>query len=98
MKKAAKEALPDKIYVPTKARGVSDRTAELFRKRSKVKASANGKMPSQLDEIQKEIKSSCLQDFVDWVNDNVKAMEAANAVGDTRKIFSIVNYLSKKGK
>ena len=48
--------------------------------------------------IQSEIKESCLQDYKDWVNRCVTEMEAANAVGNTRRVFAITNKLSKKPK
>ena len=93
---AAKTVLPDRIYAPVKARGVSDRTQALFEQRTEAKASDTS--PQQLKDLQKEIKGSCLRDFQEWVNDNVCDMEKANAVGDTRKVFAISNHLSKKGK
>ena len=81
---AAKATLPDKTYVPSKARGVSERTKLLFEKRSE--ATAQNTTPTQLKEIQQDIKKSCLQDYTDWIDVNVREMEAVNAVGDTRKL------------
>ena len=45
-----------------------------------------------------QIKDSSLQDFKDWVNENVDMMEAAYARGNTSKVFKIVNKLSRKAK
>ena len=94
IRQAAANALPNKIFTPCKARVVSDRTKALFDRRSKATTSTS---TSELASIQKEIKSSCLKDFQEWVNTNVLQMEAAEAVGDSRKIFRIAKHLSKKG-
>ena len=44
------------------------------------------------------MKESCLLDFTDWVESCVEAMEAAEAAGDSRKIFRLVNTLRNKPK
>ena len=93
---AAKTTIPDKVYVPTKARGISERTRLLFEKRSE--ATAQTTSPAQLQELQNDIKKSCLQDYTEWIDSNVQGMEAANEVGDTRKIYEIVRHLSKKAE
>ena len=39
-----------------------------------------------------------MQDYKDWVEGRVREMEVANARNDVRKVFAIVNQLSKKVK
>ena len=43
---------------------------------------------AEYETIQKAIKDSALQDWKDWVNTQVKAMEEANACNNSRKTYS----------
>ena len=79
--KTAKTSLPDKVYSPSKAGGVSDHIKALFQKRSD--ATRQNTTPAQLKSIQNEIKKSSLQDYKDWVDENVSTMEKENVIGDT---------------
>ena len=48
--------------------------------------------------MQKDIKESCLRDYVEWVDTCVQEMEKANDFGDVKKIYKLVNKLSRKPK
>lgn len=41
---------------------------------------------------------SYIQDYKNWVNERVSEMEIVNAKNDARKVFAIVNQLSKQPK
>ena len=53
---------------------------------------------AQFRRIQRRIKESCLQDYVEWVDSCVGEMEKANDFGDVMKIYHMVNKLSQKPK
>ena len=58
-------------------RDVSDHTKLLFEKRAKMSARKNN--IAEFDRIQEEIHASSLQDHANWIEENVKEMERANA-------------------
>ena len=39
-----------------------------------------------------------MRDFKDWLDEVVTDMEAANTVGDTKKLFKMVKHVSKRAK
>ena len=51
---------------------------------------------AEFKRIQEEIKYSSLQDHEDWVRECADEMEAANGVGDSRKLHQLVKILSGK--
>ena len=59
---------------------------------------SRGASKSAIRKIRKQIKKSSLQDYKDWVSAAVTEMELTNRVGDTKKIFRLVNFLSGKPK
>ena len=79
---------------------MSERTKKLYAKRTRMNPKSNTK--DEYSRIQEQIKNSSLQDFKDWVTRNVQDMEGAYAQNknnnNTRKLFTIVNRLSKKPK
>ena len=95
-KKAAKDTLPLKAKSKMLARDVSARTKRLFTEKERMSKINN--TSQEFKEIQKKIKTSSLQDYVDWVDNNVSQMEAANARGDTGTIYRIVRHISDKPK
>ena len=90
----AKETLPAKKSLAMKERCVSARTSHLFNQREKMTRKKNSK--EQYSQLQRQIKDSSLQDFKDWVEECTEEMESASAVGDTKKIYQLVQHLSKK--
>ena len=64
--------------------------------RTKMNPKTNTK--AKYETIQKAIKDSALQDWKDWVNAQVKAMEDANARNDSRRTFAIASKLERKPK
>ena len=93
---AADKVLPRKRTQKAPERHTSERTKKLMAKRSRM----NRRNSSRADfrRIQKRIKESCLQDYVEWVDNCVGEMEKANDYGDVRKIYNLVNKLSQKPK
>ena len=53
---------------------------------------------ADFDRVRKEIKDSEQKDYKDWVNEHVSEMERAHSRGNFRKIFTLVNKLSRKPK
>ena len=90
----AKETLPVKKSLAMAERCVSARTSQLFTQREKMRKKKNSK--EQFNLVQSQIKESSLQDFKDWVEKCTEEMEMASTVGDSKKIYQIVQHLSKK--
>ena len=59
---------------------------------------SRGSSKLTIRKIRKQIRKSSLQDYKDWVAATVMEMESTNRVGNTRKIFRLVNFLSGKPK
>ena len=76
---------------------VTSRTKKLYKAKRKLQKHGNPQL-KPLKTIQKQIRASCLQDFHDWVEASVSEMEKANTMGDVRRIYNLVNGLSKKPK
>ena len=93
---AAKAVLPPRTGGNLTARDVSDRTRQLIAKREGMDPKRNTR--AEYDSNQQAIKESSLRDWKDWVNGRVTAMETANTHNDTRKVFAIVDQLSRKPK
>ena len=98
VKAAAKKSLPSKKKVTQVRRRVSAHTKDLFKRKKQLQASSSANLKPQLKAIQQEIKASCLQDFKSWVDEAVTEMEKADNLGNTRRIFNLVNMLSNKPK
>ena len=96
--KAIKESA--KLHIPMRGdskptqRNVSERTKALFAKRASLMS--RGASKSAIRKIRRQIKNSSLQDYKDWLDTTISDMEAANMVGDTKKIFRLVNFISGK--
>ena len=88
---AAKTILPTKKNKPLAKRGVSDRTKQLIDQRKKLVQ--RGATKKQYKQLNRRIKESCRLDFVEWVDESIKDMEHANAVGDSSRVFKIVKKL-----
>ena len=67
---------------------VSEKTQALYDKRTNMKDTK-----AQYKEVQEQIKQSSLQDFKDWVSEWAESMQAANAVGNTHKVYQGVKVL-----
>ena len=93
---AAENTLPHQLDGAMKAKDESTRTKRLIHKRSKMNRRKNSKADYMA--INEEIKESRKQDYKDWINQCVSEMEDANAKNNSRKVFSILNKLSKKPK
>ena len=97
IKKTAKKTLPPRKPKSFVERKVSTRTKHLYKlKKSMQKRATVSK--ADLNKIMHQIKESYLNDFKQWVQNAVVEMEKADAVGNTRKIFNLVNMLSNKPK
>ena len=94
--KVAKAVLPAKGSMAMRERCLSAKTNSLFKKREKMSKKKNS--PEEFKAIQSQIKDSCLKDFKDWVDGCVTEMEFANQRGNSKKVFRIVNQLSKSAK
>ena len=93
----AKKILPPKKHQSFVERKVSARTKRLYKIKKAMQSKRNASK-KDLDKMQRRIKESCTQDFRDWVSRTVIEMEKADAKGDTRKVFNLVNRLSNKPK
>ena len=96
IKDVAVEVLPVKTKDKAPKRHVSERTKALFKKREAMTKQNTTKAKFKL--IQRLIKESSLLDFTEWVESCVAAMEKADAAGDSRKVFRLVNTLRNKPK
>ena len=92
---AAKAVLPPRQSGILMARDVSEKTRNLLKQRESMKKNSTS---SQFSDIQQAIKQSSLEDYKNWVNERVREMEIANTRNDSRKVFAIVNQLSRKPK
>ena len=83
---AVSHAVETTIPTVTRKKGVirkvSDRTKELFDRRTKMTGTK-----AQYKKLQKEIKESSLQDFKDWVSEWADAMQAVCDVGDVHRVY-----------
>ena len=75
-------------------RKVSEATKALYDKRTALRNGTQG----QYDALQKQIREAGLNDFKTWVQEHCKDMQAAEAVGDTRRIYQSVESLCNKKK
>ena len=89
IKEAAKIHIPLRGDFKPTQRSVSERTKALIAKR--ISLVSRNASKSAIRKIRKQIKRSSLQDYKDWVAKTVSDMESANKVGDTKKIFRLVN-------
>ena len=96
VKAAAKTTLLTTRENRTTERKVSTRTKELISKREKMNPRKCSR--EKYEALQSKIKESSLRDFKSWINANVQDMERSYAQKNTRKLFAIVNKLSKKAK
>ena len=95
------KAVADKILPKSKSkkapeRHTSERTKKLMKRRARMNRRNSSR--AQFRRMQKRIKESCLQDYVEWVDSCVGEMEQANEFGDVRRIYHLVNKLSQKPK
>ena len=73
-------------------RKVSESTKALYAQRTALKNGTQG----QYDALQKRIKEAGINDFQNWVQEHCVEMQAAESVGDTRKIYQSVETLCNK--
>ena len=93
---AIETVLPDKKKFKRTERVVSERTKALFEQRTEMGRATKKWNNADFKSIQGEIKTSSLKDHSDWVEKCASEMQAANNVGDTRKLHKIVKTLSGK--
>ena len=93
---AADRVLPKRKSTRAPIRGTSERTKKLMAKRKRMNRMNSSR--ADFKKIQKAINDSCLKDYVEWVDSCVQEMEKANSYGDVRKIYNLVNKVSKKPK
>ena len=91
---AADKILPKRKRKVSQDRGISIRTKRLMAKRSKMIKRNSSR--TKYKKIQRKIKESCIRDYVDWVDSCVSEMEETNKYGDVRKMYNLVNKISKK--
>ena len=91
--KAAKEVLPQRKTGKMPTRGISKHTKTLFLERARMRRSDSRRKYAR---IQRKIKKSCLADFNHWVEGCVFEIEAANAVGNSKRVYALVKKLSCK--
>ena len=94
--KTAAKSLPLKQPASMCERYVSKRTNGLYERKAKMSRKLNTK--AEFESVQKSIKDSALQDYRDWVSENVQQMETANSIGNVRKIYAILQKMSNKPK
>ena len=95
IKSAADKSLPPRKKKSLAERKVSARTKRLYKLKKSMQRRANVSR-KDLNNLQKRIQESCLNDFKKWVLDVVVDMEKADAVGNTKKVFNLVKMLSNK--
>ena len=93
---AIEAVLPNTQTSKRTKREVSDRTKKLFERRTKMGKAKTKWSNADYKKIQAEIKTSSLKDHADWVERCASEMQAANDVGDTRKLHKVVKTLSGK--
>ena len=93
---AMESTLPSKKRGKTIARRVSSKTRDLFDKRTKMGQDGAKRTKMDYKRIQEQIKQASLQDHAEWLRECADEMEAANDVGDTRKMHKMVKVLSGK--
>ena len=92
----AKAVLPKVQVSNTAKRSVSKRTKDLYKKKKAMNKTRNS--AEEFKKLQSNIRQSSLKDFKDWINLCVNDMEQAYRGGNIRKVFKIVNDISKKPK
>ena len=91
----ATEELPKRKAGNGPRRKVSaEETKSLYDQLTKLKNPTSAERKS----LQKQIRESSLKDFKDWVEDCAEELTAANNVGNTKKIFEMVNTMEGKRK
>ena len=93
---AIRTTLPDRQNGKRIHRSVSERTRDMFKKRTKMGKSKTKYTKDDFDKIQKKIKESSMRDHAEWVHACAEEMASANDVGDTRKLYQLVKQLSGK--
>ena len=100
VKIAAKKVLPRKAAMTPIQRQVSQHTKELFAEKKRLQQlyrHQRTKHTKQIfKDIQRKIRSSCLDDYKVWLEKTVKEMEIANTAGDIKKIYRLVKSVSNK--
>ena len=94
---AIQTVLPNKEKGNFFSRGISERTRNLFEERTRRGRATKRKYTRQEQkDLQKKIKQSSLEDFLAWVDKNADDLEAANNVGDIKRMYKTVKSLSGK--
>ena len=96
IKNAADKVLPKRKGTHVPERLTSERTKRLMEKRTRMNRKNSSR--AQFRRMQKKIKESCLKDYVDWVESCVGEIEEANDYGDVRRIYHLVNKITRKPK
>ena len=103
VKTAAKKTLPRKANTTTVQRQVSQRTKDLYKEKRRLQQqyqNSHTKSTKKIfKDIQRRIKTSCLNDYREWIEATVTGMEKVNEAGDIKTIYRLVNSItSNPGK
>ena len=90
---AAAKALPTRKAVSIRKRNVSNRTRDLYKKR---KLNYNQMDSSERTAINKNITSSCREDYREYIDSMLGDMDAAERVGNLRETTRITKALSNR--
>ena len=93
---AMQSVLPIREKSQHAKRAVSQRTKALFEKRTNMGKSDKKWSNVDYKRIQRQIRQSSMQDHAEWIEECAEEMQAANDVGDTRKLYAVVKALSGK--
>ena len=88
---ATETVLPDKKPGSGIRRKTSERTKNLYEKRTCMKGNK-----ADYTRIQKKIKESCLRDYEDWVGEWADCLQESDQKGDTKGIYQAVKALARK--
>ena len=94
IKHAVDTTLPEVTRRTRQKRAVSEATKKLYEERSKGKKRTS----HEFEVLQARIKKAGLDDFKSWVEGQGEEMAQANARGDTKAIYDVVNTLKGKGE
>ena len=93
---AIQEVLPTRRKSNGPTRAVSQRTKDLFDRRTEMGKDKGKWSNADFKRIQRQIRESSLRDHAEWVERCADDMQSANDVGNTRGLYNLVKTLSGK--
>ena len=92
---AAKTTLPRKKPTTYVQRKVSAHTKGLYLQKRQLQRNSRA-VKKDFQDIQRRMKASCLEDYRTWVEKTVEDMDRADAAGEIKKIYKLVNIITGK--